>query len=133
MKILIADDEYNNRLLLSAILGPYGACDMVINGQEAVEAFECALEEKSPYDLVCLDIMMPEMDGQQALVKMRQLESENNREGVDASVIFMVSALDTESQVVKAFFRGNCTDYLTKPITREKLLAKLKEYHLLEK
>ena len=131
MRILIADDEFNNRMLLERMLARYGNCDMVVNGQEAVEAYEYAIEEGKPYDLTCLDIMMPEMDGQEALVKMRELENKNGLVGTKASVIFMVSALDTETQVVKAFFRGGCSDFITKPLSQKKLLEKLKEYHLL--
>ena len=127
MKTLIADDELPNRILLNQLLSPFGECDLVINGQEAVEAFEFALEDGNPFDLICLDIMMPVMNGQQALKTIRQLETEHGITGVNSSVIFMVSALDTEDQVVQAFFKGGCTDYLTKPISKEKLHAKLKE------
>ena len=50
------------------------ANDVTVDGMEAVDAFMMALEEGNPYDLVCLDIMMPVMDGYQALVGIRNLE-----------------------------------------------------------
>ena len=131
MKILIADDNLNNRMLLVKMLSTYGDCDSVENGIEAVESFEYAIENGNPYDFVCLDIMMPEMDGQAALKRIRQLEIEKGLRTTKEAVIFMVSALDTESQVVEAFFRGGCTDYLTKPVTHEKILSKMREYNLL--
>ncbi|MEO5331095.1 MAG: response regulator [Magnetococcus sp. YQC-5] len=131
MKILIVDDYPQNRMLLAAMLSQYGHCDLAINGVEAVESFEYAIEDGEPYSLVCLDIMMPEMDGQEALRRMRQLEDEKGLNGSKTSTIFMISALDVESLVVKACFRCGCTDYLAKPITRYKLLGKMREYHLL--
>ncbi|MBF0154313.1 MAG: response regulator [Magnetococcales bacterium] len=130
MKIMIADDELNNRILLERILSPYGECDFVINGREAIEAFELAMMDNKPYDLICLDIMMPEVDGQEALKTMRDMERGGRPDGKE-TIIFMVSALDTEEQVVKAFFRGGCSDYLAKPITRDKVLDKLRQYRLI--
>ena len=130
MRILIVDDNLHNRMLLVKLLSLYGNCDTVVNGREAVESFECAIEEGDPYRLVCLDIMMPEMDGQDALKRMRQLESEHGPDGVMNTAIFMTSALDTGTQVVEAFFRGGCTDYLTKPITHDKQLDKMREHRL---
>lgn len=132
MKILITDDEPHNRLLLEKILSPYGPCDLVNNGQEALEAFEVALLDGTPYDLVCLDIMMPEMDGQEALRRIRELERNQSIDETQESIIFMVTALNTEEHVVQAFFRGGCTDYLAKPVTRDKVLGKMRQYNLIE-
>ncbi|NGZ04744.1 MAG: response regulator [Magnetococcales bacterium] len=131
MKILITDDEAHNRLLLEKILSPHGQCDLMNNGLEAVEAFEMSLLDGTPYDLVCMDIMMPVMDGQEALRKIRELERTHNIDETEESVIIMVTALNTEEHVVQAFFRGGCTDYLAKPVTRDKVLDKLRHYSLI--
>ncbi|MBF0143979.1 MAG: response regulator [Magnetococcales bacterium] len=131
MRTLIVDDEFNNRILLGKLLDRLSECDLVSNGREAVEAFENAIDEGHPYDLVLLDIMMPELDGQAALERIRRVEEKNGLTGREASVIFMVSALDTEEHVVRAFFRGGCSDYLAKPVTQEGLFGKLKEYGFL--
>ncbi|MGN7613100.1 hypothetical protein ACQZV8_13565 [Magnetococcales bacterium HHB-1] len=45
--------------------------------------------------------------------------------------IFMTTALDEQKSVVKAFFEGGCTDYIVKPISRDLIFDKLKEYHLI--
>ncbi|MEO5369789.1 MAG: response regulator [Magnetococcus sp. DMHC-1] len=131
MKIMIADDEPDNRSLLQHILAPLGTCDFVSNGQEAIEACEMSLMDGKYYDLICLDIMMPKVDGHEALKKIRELEQTQRTDGREA-VVFMVSAMDTETHVVKAFFHGYCTDYLTKPVTRDKMLDKLRQYNLIE-
>ena len=130
MRILIVDDEPHNRLLLQQILKSVGECDLAVDGREAVEAFMVALDDGLPYDLVLLDIMMPEMNGQDALRSIRAYEQEHGLTGAKEAVIFMVTALDTESQVVEAFFKGRCTDYITKPVRQEVLFNKLKEYNL---
>ncbi|MBF0177738.1 MAG: response regulator [Magnetococcales bacterium] len=130
MRILIVDDQFNNRMLLEKILAKHGVCDFAVNGLEAVEMFQFAVEDGQPYQLVCMDIMMPLMDGQEALARIREIEKNSDQTGVSPAVVFMISALDTEEQVVKAFFRGKCDDYITKPITPAKMLEKLKEYGL---
>ena len=68
MRILLAEDNFVTRKLMVAILSQYGECDVAVDGMEAVDAFLMALEDGKPYDLICLDIMMPVMDGFQALV-----------------------------------------------------------------
>ncbi|HEX7501078.1 MAG TPA: response regulator, partial [Polyangia bacterium] len=74
MRILIVEDDMTSRILLRKMLEPFGSCDMAVNGKEAVEAFRQAQEADEPYALVCLDIMMPELDGQEALQAMRAQE-----------------------------------------------------------
>ena len=62
MKILLAEDDFVTRKFMANFLSKYGDCDVTVDGMEAVDAFMLALEEDEPYDLVCLDIMMPNMD-----------------------------------------------------------------------
>ncbi len=131
MKILIVDDILENRRLLHGILSSFGHCDMAGNGVEAVELVEAALAEESPYNLILLDIMMPKMDGLAALQAMRAKEEEYGVKGSRESVIIMVTADGSPDSATQAFFKGYCTDYLVKPITRQVLLDKLKEYKLI--
>jgi len=74
MKTLIVEDDFTSRLLLQGLLQSYGAVHFAVNGKEAVEAVRLALESDELYDLICLDIMMPEMDGQEALRQIRLME-----------------------------------------------------------
>ncbi|MBF0295706.1 MAG: response regulator [Magnetococcales bacterium] len=130
MKILIADDELNNRKMLRAYLKSFGQCDMVSDGKEALELFISDLEDGDPYDLVLLDIIMPNMDGQKTLSKMRAAEK---RIAPDArpTPIMMITGMDSSVQAMQAYFKGGCTDYLTKPVTRELLLEKLRKLNLI--
>ena len=76
VKFLIVDDDPACRRLLKHFLSPYGHCDLAFDGREAIAAVRIAMDNESPYDLICLDIMMPEMDGQTALREIRGLEEE---------------------------------------------------------
>jgi two-component system chemotaxis response regulator CheY len=128
MNVLIADDLLNNRKLLVDILKPYGQCDTVSDGQEAVEAFEEGLDDGNPYALVLLDIMMPRLNGQQTLEKMRRIERE--QQVSKEAIIIMVTAVDAHQNVLKAFYQGGCDDYIVKPIKKDDLVKKLIDFNL---
>jgi two-component system chemotaxis response regulator CheY len=126
MRILIVEDDLTSRLLLKKMLEPFGICDVAVNGKEATQAFGMALESGEDYTLVCMDIMMPEMDGQAALKAIRKLEEESRCPPSRAAKIVMTTALrDIEN--VSSAFRELCDGYLVKPIARDKLIALLKD------
>lgn len=131
MRTLIVEDDLISRRLLQKMLSPFGECHVAVNGKEAVEAFSLALVEREPYDLVCLDIMMPEMDGQECLKALRRIEAEMKVPPQQEAKIFMTTALDSMKNVMEAYHRGGCTAYLVKPIALEKLHATLREYKLI--
>jgi two-component system chemotaxis response regulator CheY len=129
MRILLAEDDYVTRKAMDSFLSKYGDCDVTVDGSEAVDAFMLALEEDEPYDLVCLDIMMPVMDGYQALVGIRNLEKERGITGDDAVKVIMTTALNEEKNVKMAFELG-CTIYSGKPIDQERFEQALKKLGL---
>lgn len=120
MRILIAEDDFASRKFMLKFLTKYAEVDVTVDGQEAVNAFELALEDGEPYDLVCLDVMMPNMDGLEALETIRQLEAGCTTTMKRARVI-MTTALNEVNQVDKAFQLG-CEGYAVKPIDTEKFL-----------
>ncbi len=130
MKFLIVDDDEVSRKLLAKILGPLGRCDMAENGVEAVRAVSRAWRRGEPYDLVTLDIMMPEMDGQEALCEIRKLEYDQGIHGREGTKVLMVTALEDTRHIVAAF-RAGCEGYIVKPIDRQAVLDKLVELGLL--
>ncbi len=130
MKSLVVDDDFFSRKILTNILAPYGEVHVAVDGKEAIFAFEQALAEESPYDIICLDIMMPELNGQEALKKIRQLEERKNISGFDCSKIIMTTALD-DSENIKTAFREQCEFYLIKPINKSKLIGILEECNLI--
>ena len=82
MKILIVEDDFTCRMMMQRLLEPYGKCDVVINGKEAVEAFIIGIVEGKPYDLILLDIMMPEMDGQEVVKRSEKLKKRNGESSI---------------------------------------------------
>lgn len=125
MKFLIVDDDSVCRKLLHTILEPHGACDLATDGAEAIDAVRLALAEGRPYDLVCLDVMMPGTDGHEALKAIRQLESQRGIHGSDGARIIMTTALADSKHCIQAFLQG-CESYMTKPIQAEKLLEQVR-------
>lgn len=130
MKILLAEDDFVTRKFMTNFLSKYGECDVTVDGMEAVDAFMMALEEEAPYDLVCLDIMMPVMDGYQALMGIRNLEKDHGISLEDGAKVIMTTALNDEKNVKMAFELG-CTIYSGKPIDQEKFEQALKKIGLI--
>lgn len=127
MKILLAEDDFASRKFMGKYLAKYGECDITVDGKEAVEAFIMAWEDEEPYDLLCLDVMMPVMDGFQVLDEIRQIEEAKKIPSDKQVKIIMTTALNEERNVKKAF-NLDCTAYIGKPIDTEKfdvLLRKL--------
>lgn len=129
MKILLAEDDFVTRKFMTSFLSKYGECDVTVDGMEAVDAFMMAMEDDEPYDLVCLDIMMPVMDGYQALLGIRNIEKERGIPAEDAVKVIMTTALNDERNVKKAFELG-CTIYSGKPIDQERFEQALKKLGL---
>ena len=131
MKVLIVEDDFTSRKLLQSILSPYGECDVAVNGKEAVDAFSLALETGEPYDLICMDIMMPQMDGQEALRKIRSVEKEKNVPPQDEVKVVMTTALDDPKNVVEAYYKGGATSYIPKPLDRQLFIHLLRNLGLI--
>jgi two-component system, chemotaxis family, chemotaxis protein CheY len=131
MRILIVEDEFISRHLLQELLTSYGTCDTAINGKEALETFVNALDSGNPYDLICLDIMMPEMDGQEVLKNIRDIERGREILGLDGVKIIMTTALEDFGNIKNAFAE-QCEGYLVKPITKHKIIKQLKALELLK-
>ena len=76
MRILVVDDDAPNRKLLKDIVSRLGECDAAEGGQNALSAFEKAWQDWRPFNLIFLDVLMPDMDGRQVLLKIREIEKE---------------------------------------------------------
>ena len=132
MRILIAEDETTSRQLITKMLSPYGDCDAVVDGREAVDAFRISIEENNPYDLICMDIMMPNVSGQEALIQIRNLEKEKGIRGSDRVKVIMTTALEDQKNVIDAFYKGGAAAYIVKPIEKKKLIDEMKKLGLID-
>jgi two-component system chemotaxis response regulator CheY len=130
MRILIAEDDFASRKFMMRFLSKYGECDVTVDGGEAIEAFRMAMETGEHYDLICIDIMMPDVDGFQALKQIREIEKDYQIPEDKAAKIIMTTALSECKNVTKAFDLG-CTAYAGKPIDVEKFKNELRKLNLI--
>ena len=131
MKILLVDDDFCNRRLLQKILCPYGDIDHASDGKDALVAIELSLDEKQPYDLVLLDIFMPEVNGLKTLQNIRKYERDSKMSSDQGSKIIMVST-SQESDHMKSAFKNGCESYLIKPITKKRVIEELMKLELIQ-
>jgi two-component system, chemotaxis family, chemotaxis protein CheY len=131
MKILIVEDDYVSSALLKAILTPYGQCDVASDGRMGVTMFCNALTSINSYTLVCLDIMLPELDGQDVLREIRRQEELKGIKGLDGVKIVMMTALSDHRNIMNAF-TSQCEGYLIKPIRKDKVVKQLKDLGLIQ-
>ena len=125
MRFLVVDDDFETRHLMQKLLRPFGDVDVATDGEEGVEAFSRALKAGEPYALVTMDILMPNVDGQQALREIRQIEKEHDIARENQVRVIMVSGLDNSEELHDAFFLGEATSYIVKPINHAVLLQEI--------
>lgn len=132
MKCLIAEDHLLSRRILKELLSPECDCDIAVNGQEAIDSFQLAHESKRPYDVIFMDIMMPEVDGLEALQCIRALERKMEIPHSLAVKVVMTTALDDPHTVIRSFNECEADSYIVKPISRHKLANELRKLNLLK-
>jgi two-component system chemotaxis response regulator CheY len=131
MRILIAEDDLASRKYILKILEPYGDCDFTVNGIETLDAFLLAIDEENPYDLICLDIMMPKADGMKVLKTIRQIEKQNGNKNLKIVKIVMTTALN-DTETINNSYDFGCEAFATKPIDAEKLIKVIRKLGLIE-
>lgn len=130
MKILIAEDDLVSRKFLSTFLSRYGEVDLVVDGLEALDAYLIAVKENEPYDLICLDIMMPKVDGVKVLKAIRDFEAKRGVKQEERTKVIMTTAL-VETDYVKNAFAIGCEAYAAKPIDTQKMLEVMQKLQLI--
>ncbi|MBN1695733.1 response regulator [candidate division WOR-3 bacterium] len=118
LKILLVEDNTDNRLLIEAFLKKFPVeIDAAENGQIAVDKFK-----DNKYDIVLMDMQMPVMDGFTATKTIRDWEKKNHR---SETPILALTAYAMKEDRNKTMGVG-CSDYLTKPVKKERLLDALR-------
>ena len=130
MKILIVDDELTSRELLKAMLAPYGECHICESGREAVKTFKRSEDQGERFELICLDIMMPEMGGHETLREIRKIEAARQDENSPRTKVIMTTALGDAQNIMDAVKSGDDA-YIVKPVGKETLIKRMKELGLL--
>ena len=121
MKCLIIDDDEFNRDYVATLLGSEAQCEEACNGKDAVAKFAAALESNAPFDLVLLDIMMPDMNGHEIARAIRAIEKDHRLEAGKRVNIVMLTALNSPQDAMESFCTAQSAAYLVKPVSREKL------------
>lgn len=123
MRILVAEDDFGSRKALVGLLTQHGMVDVTVNGEEAIAAYDSALGEGQPYDLLCLDVMMPKLDGLAVLRHVRSKERASDPE-TPRAVILMVTAVSNRDEVTE-ILKSGCDGYLLKPYDSNRMKAEL--------
>lgn len=131
MRILIVEDDLASRKFLSKFLSQYGEIDIVVDGLEALDAYLISVKDNQPYDLICLDIMMPKVDGVKVLKAIRDYETSKGLLPEKRVKVIMTTALQ-DSQMVHQSFDIGCEAYAAKPIDTEKLKEVMRKLKLIE-
>ena len=130
MRVLVIDDDESTRTLLKSMVAKMGECETAGSGKEALDAFKKAWQDWRPFDLIFLDILMPEMDGSQVLIKIRKLERKKGIPDKLKAKIIMVSGV-SQKEMVMACLRDGCDDFMVKPLETQLLINKIRHFGLL--
>lgn len=130
VRALIVDDIAANCRVLKALLARYGTADTAANAREAVAAFQAAWKNEAPYNLLCLDIMMPEIDGLKLLEVVRKMEAAMNLEDHQQVKVIIISAVDDTKHATRARELG-AVGYCVKPISGHELANTLRHAGLI--
>jgi two-component system chemotaxis response regulator CheY len=128
---LIVEDDFISRNVLLNMLIAYGPCDVATDGKEGIDAVRKALEGDRHYDLICLDIQMPNMDGQTVLKEIRQAEQAHGLNPGHGARVVMTTVLKDPANIMGAF-KNQCEAYIVKPVDEKKLLETLVKLDLLQ-
>lgn len=136
LKILIVEDDFTSRQMLYGYLSKLGDCHVAKDGEEAILAFTTAIDQKppEPYDLVCMDVRMPKVDGTQASKTIREIEREflKKNPSLKEAVLLIISAESDPATIIKASYECGANYYLLKPLDFSKLRIQLIKFGLIE-
>jgi two-component system chemotaxis response regulator CheY len=122
MKALIVEDDLVTRTVLLRTLSSQGTCDVAVNGEEALQAMHLAVTTNEPYQIICLDVMLPDMSGLEVLHALRATEELHGIFALDGVKVIMTTSREDSATILSAFKAG-CEAYLIKPFARKDLLA----------
>ncbi len=124
MKILVVDDEVVSRKKMGKIMDDLGECCIAESGTEAITAFNEAWSLGMPFDLILLDINMPDISGIEVLNRIRQIEKDKSLAKSHCVKVMMVTSYSDKDLVVDCMKAG-CNNYIVKPFDRDRVLDKL--------
>lgn len=124
MNILIIEDEPISQKVLLHQLSTLGKCAVASTCKDGIKLFRESADKGEHFNLICLDIMLPDASGQEVLRQIREWEME--QEVKNPSKILMTTGLNDPENVVMSFQFG-CEAYITKPISKDRLYSELRK------
>ncbi len=124
-RYLIVEDDEMTRLMLQDVLSEFAPCDIADNGMEALILFENALIGGNPYSLLCVDLIMPAMNGLAFIRRVKEIEKTHISDGKLCSKIFVITSSDSAWDKADLLLENLCDDYIVKPFDRSSLIANL--------
>lgn len=127
MKALVVDDVEINREMLTVFLEGRASVVCAESGEDAVKLVEEALASQAYFDLICMDISMPGMNGHETLQIIREMEAAHNG---SRATVFMVTGSSSPDDMFDALVQGGCDDYITKPLMLQSFVSLLVKHGL---
>jgi two-component system chemotaxis response regulator CheY len=131
MRILIVEDDLVARQHLVRLLEDHGTCSVAVHGRQAVDAVRASLAKEEPYDLICLDINMPRLDGRACLDEIRGVEKAEGVAESRRAKIVMTTAVAPKDALVDLMIDGGCDGYICKPVREAVLIERLRKLGLI--
>ncbi len=128
MRILIVEDENVSRKKMQIIMDNFGITDCVSDGHTAIGQFKKAWQQKVPYDLICLDITLPEITGIDVLLKIREEEKRMELPRSKSVKVMMVTAHSDRDHINTCVTAG-CDGYIVKPYAKDTVVRCLKKIY----
>lgn len=130
MKILLVEDSFFDVRINIEFLSHYGEVDTAKDGKEATDKFVKQIENGQPYQLICMDVMLPVASGFDATEFIRVYEAMNKIPEDKKVKIIVLTSLNMDFQVKEAYLKG-ADIFFTKPINPFKIERFLKEKGLI--
>jgi len=124
-KILIVDDSASIREQLTAFLESLAECHVACNGQEAVDLIKATQGKGKNFNLVIMDVIMPEKDGLTAVKEIREFEKENGWSGDETLTIIIATTIKDPSRILIAQYECGADAYIAKPFTEKTVMQTL--------
>jgi len=125
MRVLVVDDDPVSRTKMQKIMNSFGSCQSVDGGEPALAAFKAARAEAEVFDLISLDINMPDMSGIDVLSEIREIEKQAGVPRKERVRIMMVTSY-SDQDTVTACIKAGCSNYIVKPFDRARVSNKLR-------
>ena len=132
LKILLVEDSKSAQLKIHSILSEYGKCDQAYNGHEGVEMYTDSLQTDTAYDLIVMDVVMPQMDGFAAVKEIKRIQEKQSVPDEERPEIIMLTSRADPEYMMKAHFELGVTTYVTKPFEDRTLIEALGNLGLIE-